>query len=166
MWPGASVAEIPDLASLEMEAKIEEVERGRVREGSRVKIRVDSLPELRVESELARISALTQMSFEWPPTSSFRGFAAISSPDARMRPGMNGSMDVVVDTIRDAKILPTKALFTRNGKPVVYVVTESGHQAREVEVLARNADEVAVKGVEAGIPVSLAEPGPASGGAS
>lgn len=166
VWPGASIAEIPDLASLEMEAKIEEIERGRVKEGSSVKIRVDSLPELRIDSELTRISALTQMSYEWPPTSSFRGFAAISPPDARMRPGMNGSMDVVVDTIRDTKILPTKALFTLNGKPVVYVVSKNGHQAREVEVLARNADEVAVSGVEAGAPVSLVEPAPSPGGAS
>ncbi|MDZ7639501.1 MAG: HlyD family efflux transporter periplasmic adaptor subunit [Bryobacterales bacterium] len=158
VWPGASVAEIPDLGSLEMEAKIEEIERGRVKEGSTVRIRIDSLPELRVDSRIESISALTQLSFEWPPTSSFRGFAPLASPDARLRPGMNGSMDVVVDTIHGAMVLPAKALFMRDGKPVVYVVSEKGSSARQVEVLGRNADEVAVAGIEAGMAVSLVEP--------
>jgi hypothetical protein len=71
---------------------------------------------------------------------------------------MNGAMDVITERLRDAITLPKKALFTRAGKPVVYDMTSGAPRAREVQVLARNPDEVAVKGIAAGTLVSLAEP--------
>ncbi len=158
VWPGAGVAEIPDLETLEIEGKIEEIERGRVAEGSDVKIRIDSLPELRIDARLRQISALAQMSFEWPPTSSFRGFAPIEKPDARLRPGMNGTMDVVVEKFPGATIVPSKALFTRDGEPVVFVQDGKRQRMAKVQVVARNPDEVAVTGVDPGVMVTIVEP--------
>ncbi len=61
------------------------------------------------------------MSFEWPPQRNFIAYAPIVKPDARLRPGMNGSADIVVRHIPNAISVPSKAIFTRNGKPVVYV---------------------------------------------
>jgi HlyD family secretion protein len=152
------VAEIPDLATLEIEGKIEEVERGRVTEGADTRIRIDSLPELRISARLRSVSALTQMSFDWPPTATFRGFAPIENPDPRLRPGMSGTMDVVVRRFPGARIVPSKALFTRDGEPVVFVQQDAVQRAVRVEVVARNQDEVAVNGVEPGMMVTLVEP--------
>ncbi len=78
-------------------------------------------------------------------------------PDARLRPGMNGSMDVVVSRIPAAISVPAKAVFTRQGKPVVYLAEKGRYRAVEVEVLARNPDEVAVRGISAGALVTLTE---------
>jgi HlyD family secretion protein len=71
---------------------------------------------------------------------------------------MNASADVIISRIPDAISIPAKALFTDKGKPVVYVKTKTGYEARQVEVQARNPDDVAVKGLEAGVSVALAEP--------
>jgi multidrug efflux pump subunit AcrA (membrane-fusion protein) len=71
---------------------------------------------------------------------------------------MNASADVIVSRIPDAISIPAKALFTNKGKPVVYLKTKTGYDMRQVEVQARNPDDVAVKGLEAGVSVSLAEP--------
>ena len=158
VWPGAAVAEVPDLTTLEMEGKIEEIDRGRIAAGNDVRVKVDSLPELALPAKLASISMLTQLSFEWPPTSTFRGYAAIEKPDPRLRPGMNGSMDVVVSRLPDAISIPAKALFTHQGKPIVYVAEQKGYRPEHVDGLARNPDEVAVKGIAAGAMVSLVEP--------
>ena len=50
-------------------------------------------------------------------------------------------------------------MFTRNGKPIVYLCQQRNAIARrEVELLARNPDEVAIKGIAAGSVVTLAEP--------
>ena len=157
VWPGGVVAEIPDLATLEMEGKVEEIDRGRIAAGDETRVRIDSLPELTMPADLTSISPLTEQSFEWPPTRSFRAYAQVRQPDARLRPGMNGSMDVVVNRIPDAISIPAKAVFTRNGKPVVYVSEKRGYRAVEVEVLARNPDEVAVKGIKSGAMVTLVE---------
>jgi multidrug efflux pump subunit AcrA (membrane-fusion protein) len=158
VWPGASLAEIPDLNTLEMEGKIEEIDRGRISIGNPARVRIDALPELTLAAKLSAFSPLTEQTFEWPPSSSFRGFSAIQKPDPRLRPGMNGSMDLEIDKIRDAISVPSKALYTRNGKPVVFVNGKTGFHAVEVQILARNPDEIAIKGIGPGAMVALVDP--------
>ncbi len=157
-WPGGALAEIPDLSTLEMEGKVEEIDRGRIATGQATRIHIDAFPEKTLSGKLAGISPLTEQSFEWPPTRSFRGYAQIEQAGLRLRPGMNGGIDVIVNKLPDALSIPAKALFTRNGKPAVYVVDKKGYSPREVELLARNPDEVAIKGIEAGAMVTLVEP--------
>ena len=71
---------------------------------------------------------------------------------------MNGSMDVVTSRIANAISVPGKAIFTREGKPIVYVAQKDGsYRAAEVEILARNPDEVAVRGINDNASVSLTE---------
>jgi multidrug efflux pump subunit AcrA (membrane-fusion protein) len=158
VWQGASVAEIPDLDTLEMEGKIEEIDRGRITVGNSARVRIDSLPELTLEAKLSLVSPLTEQTFEWPPTSSFRGYSRIDKPDPRLRPGMNGSMDVEISRIPNATSVPAKAIFTRNAKPVVFVAVKGGYQAKEVQILARNPDEVAIQGIDQGNSVALVDP--------
>ena len=157
VWPGAALAEIPDLSTIEMEGKIEEIDRGRVALDNAVRVRVDSLPEITFSAKLQAISPLTEQTFEWPPTSSFRGYAHIQKPDPRLRPGMNGTMDVIIQRLPDAISIPSKALFTRAGKPVVYVAGREGYRPAEVRVLARNPDEVAISGIAGGVQVALVD---------
>lgn len=158
VWPGAIIAEIPDPTTLQMEGKLEEVERGRVSPGAEVRVRLDAFPEQAFQGKLAAISALTEMSWEWPPVRSFQAYAPIVNPDPRLRTGMNGNLDIVVRHVPDALSVPSKAVFTRNGKPVVYVAGGKEYRPVEIEVIARNPDEVAVRGVTAGMSVCLAEP--------
>ncbi|MEO5952042.1 MAG: membrane-fusion-like protein, partial [Chloroflexia bacterium] len=75
--------------------------------------------------------------------------------DGRLRPGMNGRLDIIVDRLQNAISVPAKAIFARNGKPVVLVVSDRGLQPVTVEVQARNPDEVAIKGIPAGTKVAL-----------
>lgn len=158
VWSGAAVAEIPDLNTLEMEGKIEEIDRGRIAVGDASRVRIDALPELALTAKLSSLSPLTEQTFEWPPTSSFRGFSAIQKPDPRLRPGMNGSTDIEINKIPSAISVPAKALFTRNGKPVVFLSEKAGFRAVEVQVLARNPDEIAIKGINPGSLVALVDP--------
>ncbi len=158
VWPGAALAEIPDLESLEMEGKIEETDRGRISTGQDVRIRIDALPEVNFEAKLTSLSPLTVMGWEWPPSRTFRGSSKLQKTDSRLRPGMNGRMDVVINRIPDAISIPSKALFTKRGKPTVYVARKGEYPAVEVEVLARNPDEVAIRGIPDGSRVTLVEP--------
>jgi multidrug efflux pump subunit AcrA (membrane-fusion protein) len=158
VWPGAPLAEIPDLETLEMEGRIEEIDRGRITLDQQVRVRIDSLPEKDFPARLAQLSPMTVMGFDWPPTRTFRGFAGIEKPDPRLRPGMNGRMDVIVSRIPNAIGIPAKALFTLRGKPVVYLERQGLYEPRKVKVLARNPDEVAVEGIPEKSKVALVEP--------
>src|SRR5262249_49828798 len=121
VWPGAAIVEIPDLDTLEMEGKVDEIDRGRISAGQEGRVRIDSLPEITFPAKLNMISPMTVMGWEWPPTRSFRGFAKLDKSDQRLRPGMNGAMDVIVNRLANAISIPSKALFTHEGKPIVYV---------------------------------------------
>ena len=158
VYSGMNLAEMPDMSSLVMDAKVEEIDRGRIAVGHDVRVRIDALPELSIKGTLARISPLTELGTEWPPTRSFRAYASLSHADARVRPGMNGNMDIVVRRIPDAISIPAKAVFTRGGAPAVFVVEDGGYTAVAVQVLARNPDEVAVSGLVAGARVALTNP--------
>jgi multidrug resistance efflux pump len=157
-WPGGALAEIPDLGTLEMEGKVEEIDRARISVDQDARVRIDSLPELMMPARLVSVSPLTEQSFEWPPTRSFLAYARVSQPEPRLRPGMNGSVDVVVNRIPAAISIPAKALFTHAGKPAVYVAAKGRYRAVEVDVLARNPDEVAIRGIAAGTMVTTADP--------
>jgi HlyD family secretion protein len=158
VFAGMGLGEIPDLNTLEIDAKVEEIDRGRIALDNDVRIRVDALPELTINSKLSVVSPLAELSYEFPPSRSFRGYARIAKPDDRLRPGMNGGMDIVVNRIPNATSIPSKALFTRDGKPVVYVASQGHYRAVEVKVQARNPDEVAITGVPAGANVALVDP--------
>ena len=155
VWPGSSLAEIPDLTTLNMKARLEEMDRSRVNTSQPARIVLDPFPEKQFPGKIVRVSPLTEQNFEWPPSRNFRAFASFNEIDNRLRPGMNGRLDVVVDRIPDAISVPAKAVFTRSGRPVVLVPDEKGLKPVDVAVVARNPDEVAVRGIAAGTAVAL-----------
>jgi HlyD family secretion protein len=158
VFSGMNLAEMPDMASLVMDAKAEEIDRGRMSVGNDVRVHIDALPELSIEAKISAISPLAELGVEYPPTRSFRAYAALSKVDARLRPGMNGGMDIVINRLPDALSIPAKAVFTRAGKPVVYLADRGRYLPTEVQVLARNPDEVAISGVTPDSMVALVDP--------
>jgi multidrug efflux pump subunit AcrA (membrane-fusion protein) len=126
--------------------------------GNDVRIRVDALPELSIEAKITSISPLTELGVEWPPTRSFRAYASLQKSDQQLRPGMNGSMDIIINRIPNAISIPAKSVFTSSGKPIVYRADHGSYTPVQVALLARNPDEVAVSGIAAGDFVALAEP--------
>lgn len=151
------LGQIPDLESLELDAKLEEADRGRIAMNQEVLVRLDAIPELVIPAKITGLSALAELSLEYPYTRSFRAYAAVLRPDPRLRPDMNGGMDIIVNRIPKAISIPSKALFTHAGKPVVYLGENNRYREVEVEVLARNPDEVAIAGVPAGATVALVD---------
>lgn len=157
VWGGSEIAEIPDISTLQLKAKVEEMDRSRMTPGQAVRIVLDPFPEKPYPGKLARLSPLVEQNFEWPPSRNFRGFADFDQVEARLRPGMNGRMDVIVDHIPDAISVPAKAVFTHNGNPVVLVPAGDRLRPVEVGVVARNPDEVAVRGIKEGDTVALVD---------
>ena len=56
VFSGMGLAEMPDLDTLMMDAKVEEIDRGRISTGKEVRVRVDSLPELTMPAKIGQIS--------------------------------------------------------------------------------------------------------------
>jgi multidrug efflux pump subunit AcrA (membrane-fusion protein) len=157
VFAGMQIAEMPDLNTLVMDGKVEEIDRGRIQSGMDVRVRVDSLPELTLNAKVNNVSLMAETTNEFPPTRNFRAYASLVKPDSRLRPGMNGGVDIVINRIPNAISIPSKALFTHAGKPVVYVADRGQYRATNVEVQARNPDEVAISGIPAGTMLTLVD---------
>ena len=159
VWTGATIAEIPDLSSLNIEFRVEEIDRGRVEVGQPVRIRIDAVPDLLMEGEVQWMSPIATLVFRrFPPEKNFPAQASIRELDSRLRPGMSATVEVIVDRRPDELVIPNKASFQIEGQPVVYVRSGAGFRSQPIEVVARNSNEIVVRGVEEGQLIALENP--------
>ncbi|MEX2301471.1 MAG: HlyD family efflux transporter periplasmic adaptor subunit [Bryobacterales bacterium] len=159
VWTGATIAEIPDLSSLQVEFRVEEIDRGRVEVGQPVRIRVDAVPDLLMEGEVEWMSPIATLVFRrFPPEKNFPAQATIRKLDPRLRPGMSATVEVIVDRRPDELVIPNKASFQIEGQPTVYVKAGAGFRSQPIEVVTRNSTEIVVHGVEEGQVIALENP--------
>ena len=95
VWPGGMLAEIPDLDTLEMDGKVEEIDRGRIAVGQDVRVRIDALPELTMPAKLdRRFRRWRSRATNGRPLAVSAPTATSGSPIRACGPGMNGGMDI------------------------------------------------------------------------
>jgi multidrug efflux pump subunit AcrA (membrane-fusion protein) len=160
VWFGAPIIEIPDPTSMRIEIRLDEVDRGKIKLGQPVKVRVDALPNSEADAMLDWISPIAQVEIKGNMTEkSFPVRATLASVDPRIRPGMSASADIITSSSPGALMIPLRASFTRNGKPAVFVQNAKGFEQRPIEVGARNeTDIVVLSGLKAGERVALEDP--------
>ena len=159
-WFGAPIAELPDLTSVQMTARVDEADRGRVQTGSGVRVRVDAVPDRELTGTLKDISVVAKPDFTtWPPVRNFDVVVTLADSDPRLRSGMSASARVELDRLADALVVPTGAVFQRGPATIVYVVNRGAIESRTVTVLRRGRDQIAIAtGVREGERLSLKEP--------
>jgi HlyD family secretion protein len=163
-WFGAAIAELPDLASVQVTARVDETDRGRIQIGSGVRVRVDAVPDRELTGTLRDISVVAKPDFTtWPPVRNFDIVIALADSDPRLRSGMSASARIELDRMPDVLVIPTAALFQRGTEAVVYIVNGGATEGRPVTVLRRGRDQVALaSGIREGDRVSLKEPAEAA----
>jgi HlyD family secretion protein len=160
-WPGAPIAELPDLATLRVNARVDETERGRLKIGQPVTVQLEAIPDQQFNGHLELISATASADFtgEFPFPRNFSLQIALDQKDPRLKPGMSGQVSVMVDKVASALTVPAQAVFQKSGRTVVYVLRRSNFEESEIVVGRRSGDRVLVaSGIKAGDRVALREP--------
>ena len=147
-WTGAAIAEIPDLSEMRMELKLEEVDRGKMKLGELVRIRVDAIPEKEFTANLDWISPIAALIFKGFGSSDkvFPCRATLKNLDPRLRPGMSASAEIIIEREPNALLIPSRASFLLKGKPAVYVQKGQQFSTRTIEVGRRNEEDLVVLG--------------------
>lgn len=160
VWTGAAIAEIPDLDSLRIEFRVDEVDRGRVAMGQQTHIRIDAVPDASLTGSVSWLSPIATLVFnKLPPEKNFPAFASIDKLDPRLRPGMSATVNVVVQRIEDVLIIPRKASTQIDGRPTVFIKEGGSFRAAPIEVTATNRTEIVVaSGLEEGDEIALERP--------
>jgi HlyD family secretion protein len=159
-WPGAALAELPDLSSMRVSARIEESDRGRLQVGQEAIVRADAVPDKELSAHVVEISTLAKMDFSgWPPKKNFNVALQLENLDPRLRPGMSATARAAVEKLPDSILIPSEASFQRGGKTIVYVLRGQSFEPREIEVRKRGEGKLVVsKGVVPGERVALKDP--------
>jgi len=161
VWAGAAIAELSDPAKMQLEFKLEEVDRGKVQLKQPVKVRVDALPDREFIAKLDWISPIASIAFKGLGLTerTFLAHAALQKTDERLKPGMPGSAEIVIENHAGQLLIPVRAGMTQDGKPAVYLQTGDEFIVRAIEVGKRNdTDLVVLTGLKEGDAVALEDP--------
>jgi RND family efflux transporter MFP subunit len=161
-WAGALIAEIPDLTSLRVIVHVDEIDRGQLKLNQSALIHVDAVPDREFNATVAEISTLGKPDFStWPPPRNFDVVLQIKDLDPRLRPGMSANVRIVLDRIPDSIVVPSEAVFEKNGRTIVYVLRGSKFVERAVTIASRASGECLISsGLGAGERVALKDPNP------
>lgn len=159
-WPGAAIAELPDLSTIRVTGRVDEADRGRMKVEQSATVRVDAIPDKEMTGRVAIISTLAKPDFSsWPPTKNFDLAVQLAQGDPRLRPGMSATARVAVDRLPNSLLIPVEAIFNKDTRTVVYVLSGAKFSERTVEVGRRGSGQaVVLKGLRAGERVALKDP--------
>jgi len=139
---------------------LEEVDRGKLKLGQAARIRVDAIPDIEFHANLDWISPIAALTFRggWAQKN-FPARATLKKLDPRLRPGMSATAEIVLESQPKSILIPSRAGFTKNGKPAVYVQTDGDFVLRPIQVGKRNdTDIVVLGGLKPGETVALENP--------
>lgn len=159
-WFGAAIAELPDLSDIRVSGRIDEADRARVEPGMGVRVRVDAVPDRELSGSIREISLVAKPDYSsWPPVRNFDLVIGLAEGDARLRSGMSASARIELSRIPEVVVLPTSAVFSKDGVSIAYVIEGRTPVARTVTIAGRSRDQVAVaSGVGPGERVALQDP--------
>jgi HlyD family secretion protein len=159
-WPGAVVAELPDLSVVRASARVDESDRGRLHTEQTATVRIDAIADKEFKANVADISPLAKMDYSsWPFTKNFDVAIQILDADARIRPGMSASGRIAVEKIENGILAPPEAVFEKNGGSVAYILHGSKFDERPVQVARRSKGQLLIaSGLQAGEKVALKDP--------
>jgi multidrug resistance efflux pump len=162
--PGITVAQIQDVAQMEIASKVAEADRGNLGPGQPVDVHVDSIlnsiftGKVKSVAGMASTSSQTAADF-YAGTRSFDAVFELDSMGMRLNPGVSVRIEVRGTDVKDALSLPRQALFTKDGKPVVYVRRSPDEwEARVVQIKYLTESRAAIEGLKEGTDVALVDP--------
>jgi multidrug efflux pump subunit AcrA (membrane-fusion protein) len=161
VWTGAEIAEIPDLSEMYVDLKLEEVDRGKLKLGQDVRIRVDAIPDKEFTATLDWISPIAALIFRGGSTAekTFPARATIAHLDPRLRPGMSASTEIVIERAPNSLLIPSRASFSKDGKPAVFQQVGKAFVIRHIQLGRQNdEDAIVTAGLKEGDVVALENP--------
>ena len=160
VYPGQPFMKVVDPNSMQVEARINQVESENVRIGQPATVNFDAFPGLHLNGKVFSVGAMGVGG--WRENYYIRTLPVVISIqgiDARVIPDLSASADVVVGSRNSVLMAPLEAVHTEGGRPSVYVKQGDHFALRGVQLGARNNTQVEiVAGVKPGDEVALDPP--------
>ena len=160
-WAGAAILELPDLSSVHLESRLDESDRGRLQAQQDAIVRIEAIPAKDFKARLDSISVLAKVDFSsgWPPAKRFDLNLVFLEIDSKMRPGMTAVARIATQRVPDVVLVPSEAIFQRDGAPIVYKLERSMFVETPIAVRKRGKEQAIVdSGVTPGDRIATRRP--------
>ena len=148
---GAPIMQVVNPAAMQVHARVNQVDIPWLRLGQSVRVSLDAYPDLVLSGKLEQIS----------PVSAASGFSqrvrncavtfSLQGSDPKLMPDLSAAVDVLLDRVPNALVLPREAVRTENGQSYVFVNSTIGVERRPVKTGPVNDTEVLIEsGLEVG----------------
>lgn len=159
VWPGQPIGEIPRLDTMAAEVFVLEADAGSLKAGQRATVVVEAHPETTFSATVERVGTLAQPRINGSPVQYFDvGLKLASTDTQRMKPGSRVRSRIELERLSGALMVPRQAIFTHEGKTVVFRRRGGRFEPVEVQLGAGGPGRVAVLGVVAGDTIALVDP--------
>ncbi|MDD5765876.1 MAG: efflux RND transporter periplasmic adaptor subunit, partial [Candidatus Marinimicrobia bacterium] len=126
---------VSDMSKMEVKIEVDETDVVDLSIGDTAKIQIDAIPDttfMGVVSEIAH-SATTTGAGTQEQVTNFEVSISVLGQDARFRPGMSSTVDVITDTRINALVVPIQSLTVRNPDDTTSVALESDKKKKKPE---------------------------------
>lgn len=158
-YSGSNIIELPDLAEMNVEVKINEVDVSKVLSGQRVEIRPDAYSDSLYPGRIEAVANLAQNKDYKSKIKIFPVQIRITGPCKKLLPGLTVSCKIVVSEIPEVLYIPLEALFRDQGLEYVYLKSGSGFKQQEIKLGAINTDFAIIReGLKEKDVIALSDP--------
>jgi HlyD family secretion protein len=144
VMPGVALAEIVDDSFLYVHAPIDEADIHKIREGQEVKIKIDAFPNREFVGKIYEISPTVSEEKLEGRTVAIK--ISINRHEETLRPGMSCDIEIFVDKIPGALLVPTNLLMGRGEKKHVFIIEDGIVKGKPLSLGLSNWDFTVVEG--------------------
>lgn len=138
---GVAAFRVDDLSSLLVDVDVSEVDINSITIGQTVSLSFDAILGQEYEGEVIEVA---QVGNVVGGIVNFTVTVELTDADELVKPGMTAGVNVVVKEIRDAVLVPNRAVRLLNGKRVVFIMLEDGMQEKIEIRLGASSDTMSV----------------------
>lgn len=146
IYRGNTVAKVPDLSWMKVETFVDETDVFKIKEGQRVNVRLDAIPELVFPAEISYIGKLCHPRDNDRKQKVFDVELRLLVSDPRLKPGMTVSSEFMCDPLDDVLFVPLQCVGHTATGSYVYVKKGLTFERTDVETGPANNTHMVVRG--------------------
>ena len=151
MSPGEPVLQVVNQSSMQVRARINQADLPVVRVGLPVTVGLDAYPDLAMSGRITQIAPIGVSGSFSPRVRAFAAVITVDGTNPRLLPDLTAAIDVEVERIKNALVVPRDAVTMDGDRPSVRVRDGAGVSTRQVALgPSDEVDVVVTSGLEEG----------------
>ena len=146
VYRGNNVGNVPDLTWMRVDTYVDETDIFKIKEGQRVNVRLDAIPNLVFPAEINQIGKLCHPREDNKKQKVFDVELHILVSDNRLKPGMTVSSEFLCESLNDVLFVPLNCVENTASGSYIYVKKGLTYERTEVETGPMNNTQIVIKG--------------------